>query len=209
MKNIRIFGKRGTWGWRNNVNEHWNYDADQMVVVEVYTNLEKLELFQDGKSLGVQSLTDHADHILKWAVPFKAGVLEAKSAVPGTALSQTLHTALEPAAITLSIDKTQLKADAYDVAHVTAQIVDKNGVAVKHQNREFSFVVDEKLRRLGVDNGSSKNIQPHQSDVITSHKGRALLIVQSKDLIGQARIKVTAEGLQGSELQLELAATEN
>jgi hypothetical protein len=45
--------------------------------------------------------------------------------------------------------------------------------------------------------------------VITSHKGRALLIVQSKDLIGQARVKVTAEGLQGSELQLEIAATEN
>ena len=198
--------KRGTWGWRNYVNEHWNYDEGQMVVVEVYTNLEKVELLQDGKSLGVQSLADHADHILRWAVPFKPGVLEAKSAVSGVVLTQTLHTAGEPAAIVLSIDNAQIQADSYDVAHVTAQIVDNNGVAVKHQNSEVRFVVDEKLRRLGVDNGSSKNIQPHQSDVITSHKGRALLIVQSKDLIGLASVKVTADGMQSSELQLELTA---
>jgi hypothetical protein len=195
--------KKATWGWRD-VNEHWNYSADELVVVEVYTNLEKVELFQNGESLGVQSLTENDDHVLKWAVPYQAGVLVAKSAVPETSLSYSVHTALETVAVSLTVDKQTLFADNYDVAHVTAQLVDSNGVAVKDENRTFTFTIDEKLRALGVDNGSAKNIQTHQSNIITSHKGRALLIVQSKALSGMANIKVSSDNLESDTIELFL-----
>jgi beta-galactosidase len=195
--------KKATWGWPN-VNDHWNYQTDQLIMVEVYTNLESVELIQNGVSLGVKSLTDNEDHILKWAVPYQTGTLQAKSAVAGIELSQSVLTASEPVAIDLTVDKTALSADGYDVAHVVVQLVDKNGVAVNTQDQTFTFIIDEKLRLLGVDNGASNNVQPHKSNVITSHKGRALLIVQSKHLSGFATVAVTADGLIGEEIQVEL-----
>jgi hypothetical protein len=195
--------KRAAWGWRD-VNEHWNYQVDELVMVEVYTNLEKVELFQNGQSLGVQTLQDNEDRVLKWAVPYEGGVLSAKSVIDGTEISQSIYAALAPVAVSLTVDKNTLVADKYDVVHLTAQLVDKNGIVVEDQNRTLRFAIDEKLRSLGVDNGSPKNTQAHQSNVITTDKGRALLIVQSKDLVGTARVKVTSDGLTSGDVQLDL-----
>lgn len=195
--------RSASWLWPD-VNDHWNYQLGELVNVEVYTNLERVELFQNGVSLGIRSLTDNEDHILKWAVPYQAGTLQAKSAVGGTDCSQSIRSTSEPVAIDLTVDRIMLRTDGYDVAHVVAQLVDEDGVAVKTQDQTFTFIVDEKLRLLGVDNGESSNIQPHKSNIITSHKGRALLIVQSKDLSGIATVAVAADGLKGDEVQLDL-----
>jgi beta-galactosidase/beta-glucuronidase len=195
--------RMASWRWPD-VNDHWNYQPGELVSVEVYTNLESVELFQNGVSLGVKSLTDNEDHIIKWAVPYQPGTLQAKSAVEGIEFSQSILTASEAVTVDLTVDKTTLSADGYDVAHVVVQLVDKNGVTVNTQDQTFTFIVDEKLRLLGVDNGASNNVQPHKSNVITSHKGRALLIVQSKDLSGLATVAVTADGLKEEEIQLEL-----
>lgn len=195
--------KRATWGWHN-VNDHWNYDANELVVVEVYTNVEKVELFHNGQSLGVQTLSGNEDHIMKWAAPYQAGELVAKSAVTGTTVSYSLQTASKPVAVALTVDKKALTADNYDVAHVIAQLVDSNGVAVKNEERTFTFSVDEKLRTLGVDNGDSKFVDAHKTNTVASNKGRALLIVQGKTLEGLANIKVTADNLQGDNVSLEL-----
>jgi len=195
--------EKARWGWRQ-VNEHWNYPVDELVMVEVYTNLEAVELFQNGESLGIQSLSENEDRVLKWAVPYQVGELVAKSAVAESPLSYSVRTALHPVAVSLTVDKQTLSADNYDVAHITAQLVDSNGVAVKDQDRTFTFSVDEKLRTLGVDNGSERNIQAHQSNVITSHKGRALLIVQGKASTGIADITVASDNLEGGTIKLAL-----
>jgi len=168
------------------------------------SNLEAVELFQNGESLGIQSLSENEDRVLKWAVPYQVGELVAKSAVAESPLSYSVRTALHPVAVSLTVDKQTLSADNYDVAHITAQLVDSNGVAVKDQDRTFTFSVDEKLRTLGVDNGSERNIQAHQSNVITSHKGRALLIVQGKASTGIADITVASDNLEGGTIKLAL-----
>jgi len=102
------------------------------------------------------------------------------------------------------VDRQRLDADGYDVAHITAQVVDKNGIAVTTQERKLSFDIDPKLRSLGVDNGAADNLQPHKSNEIITRNGRALLIVQTKASIGDATINVSADGLEGAELGLNI-----
>jgi hypothetical protein len=176
---------KAKWGWRN-VNQHWNYASNQTISIEVYTNQKSVELFLNQKSLGIQHLKHNPDHILKWAVPFVAGTLTAKSLTTGEKVH--IQTAGDPVGLRLTADKTDLEADNYDVVHVTAQLVDKDGYPVYHLNRKLEFTIDEKLTNLGVDNGSSTNIQNHKRNVITTHKGRALLIVQSTNNTGKANI---------------------
>jgi hypothetical protein len=175
-------------------------------VVEVYTNQAEVELFLNGKSQGVQRLVNNDDHILKWLVAYEPGELKAISVVTGVDVGTSLRSSLEPAAVVLSVDRKRLDADGYDVAHIIAQVVDKNGVAVMTQERKLSFGIDPKLQLLGVDNGAADNVQPHKSDEITTRNGRALLIVQTKTSVGDAIINVSADGLEGAELGLSIKA---
>ncbi|WP_199271748.1 hypothetical protein [Paraglaciecola sp. L3A3] len=71
---------------------------------------------------------------------------------------------------------------------MTAQLIDENGFSVYHKNKQIEFNISDALSNLGVDNGASDNIQKHQNNKLTTHKGRALLIVQSKNKTGKANI---------------------
>ncbi|MDU0355118.1 DUF4982 domain-containing protein [Paraglaciecola aquimarina] len=193
--------KRAKWGWRP-INKHWNYPPKQNIVVEVYTNQQGVELFLNDSSLGVQYLQDNPDHILKWSVPYSAGTLTAKAL--DSQITTSLDTAGEPVSIQLNVDKNSLSANRYDVAHVTAQLIDKNGNPVYHHNKSIEFTINGALTRLGVDNGASDNIQKHQTNTITTVQGRALLIVQSKDLLGQAQISASLNGKISSTLAITI-----
>ncbi|WP_200870163.1 glycoside hydrolase family 2 TIM barrel-domain containing protein [Catenovulum agarivorans] len=187
--------KKGKWFWRD-VNPHWNYENNQQIIVEVYSNQPEVELLLNGKSLGIKKLSDNEDRILKWAVPFSAGKLTARAV--GSVIETEIATAGEPAAIKLTSDKTELVNDQYQVSHIVAQLVDKNGNPVYHQEGKITFDVATGLKALGVDNGWSRNVQKHQSDSLTTYRGRALLIVQSTEATGAFAVNVQSSKLKPS-----------
>lgn len=154
--------KTKTWFWHD-VNTHWNYEAGEMTAVEVYTNCEAVELFLNGESLGVKQLADFDDHIIKWAVPYQAGKLEAR----GVDASSVLETSGEPVGITMAVDG----------CHVIAQIVDVDGLPVKFTEREIRFEIEGDGRILGIDNGDCFSTQAFQSDRAMTDQGRCLLVV--------------------------------
>ncbi len=194
--------KTALWIWHN-VNNHWDYDDNEMVSVEVYSNCDEVELFLDEKSLGVKKLADFEDHIYKWAVPFSAGKLVAKGSVNGKQVSTTLITPEEVAEIKLTVDKTDLNADGYDVAHVIAQLVDKNGNAVKTDNVKLSFKSEGNIKILGVDNGAATNVQDYNTNQIVTDKGRCLLVVQSiKGLSGDVSISASATNIKSNTISI-------
>ncbi|GAB4563518.1 MAG: beta-galactosidase GalB [Anaerolineae bacterium] len=196
--------QRRLWVWHE-LNEHWNYEPGELVVVEVYSNCDEVELFLNGRSLGVQHLSEQEDRAFKWAVPFAEGILEARGRhADGRTVSGHLRTASEPAEIALEVDQTSLKADGYDVAHVVAQLVDASGVPVRHMEREIVFKVDGPCRVLGVDNGAHDNVQPFQSDRLTTSQGRALLIVQSLTSPGAVTIAAVSGPIGSSPVEIDV-----
>ena len=186
--------------WNNSkANMHWNYKPGELVVVEVPTNNHVVELFLNNRSLGSRSLSDNPDRILRWVVPFEAGTLTARAGFEGQEVESVLKTTSAAVAIKLSVDKTTLNSDGYDVAHIIAQLVDKDGLEVKTENAELTFNVDGNVKVLGVDNGSKDNIQDFQSNKIITFKGKALLLVQSlKDKTGKMNIKAKAPNLKSN-----------
>ncbi|MGC6455582.1 MAG: sugar-binding domain-containing protein [Coraliomargaritaceae bacterium] len=155
--------KTKTWFWHD-VNRHWNYGAGELIAVEVYTNCEAVELFLNDRSLGVRKLADFEDRILKWAVPFEGGQLEARA----VGVSDCLETAGEPAAIELEVDG----------CHVVAQLVDASGIPVKYVERTLVFELDGPGRLLGVDNGNCFSTQSFQAESAVTAQGRCLLVVE-------------------------------
>ncbi|CAM4382155.1 glycoside hydrolase family 2 TIM barrel-domain containing protein [Zobellia roscoffensis] len=197
--------EKALWFWHES-NEYWNYDVNEPTVVEVYSNCEEVELFLNDASLGKKKLVDFNDHIYKWSVPFTEGELRAEGYIGGKkvdAIAQ-IKTAKEPYAVQLSVDKTELGANAYDVAHIVAQIVDEDGNPVRHINSEISFSISGDVKLLGVDNGSARNVQDFQSNKIVTDQGRALLIVQSNAQADKVTISAASEGLKTGEVTLKI-----
>ncbi|MDF7822526.1 glycoside hydrolase family 2 TIM barrel-domain containing protein [Pontiellaceae bacterium B12227] len=174
--------KQKLWVWHD-VNTHWNYAAGEMIAVEVYSNCAAVELFLDGESLGVKQLADFEDRIYKWAVPFRAGRLEARAADA----SDQMITAGKAAAI-------QLEADG---CHVIAQLVDAEGTPVKTEEHEMVFKVSG-ASILGVDNGAPDNIQDFLAGRIVTSQGRCLLVVD-----GACDVQASAAGLSDCSIQVE------
>ncbi len=193
--------KKALWGWHA-LNEHWDYQAGEQVIVEVISKCPSLELFLNGESLGQKKLVDFEDRIYKWAVPFAAGTLEAVGQIGETEVRTTIHTSTEPTAIALNADKQHLKADGYDVVHLVLQLQDEQGKAVKAKDQLVNFEIEGPATFLGVDNGAIDNVQDFQSNQLITHHGRALAIIQSKREAGVIKVRVSGAGLQEKTLAL-------
>ncbi len=193
----------GQYRWRN-TNMHWNYKEGEMVIVEVCSNHSIVELQLNGRTLGRRSMSDCPDRIYRWVVPYEAGVLTAKAGFKGQEVIATLETTTAPKAITLTADKTELAADAYDVSHLVVQLIDEKGREVKTENVKVTFEVEGDARLLGVDNGADDNINPFQSNSIVTSQGRCLAIIQSTKNAGTVKVKAIAEGYEPQEVVINV-----
>ncbi|WP_298536835.1 glycoside hydrolase family 2 TIM barrel-domain containing protein [uncultured Algibacter sp.] len=187
--------KYALWDWQD-VNEHWNYEADEMISIEIYSNLDELELFLNDKSLGKKQLADFEDHVYKWGVPFADGELKAVGTKNGREIVQKVVTVNESKAITLTADAKSISANYNDVVHIEAQFTDANGNPSMTDDREITFEIKGPAKLLGVDNGWKKSVQKFQTNVNTTHNGKTLLIVQATGEAGTIEVIAHVDGME-------------
>ena len=161
------------------VNPYWNYTVGEKTIVEVYSNCEVVELFQNGKSLGKKWLKDQEDYTYKWAVDYKNGALIAKGIKGKQKAIAKLETVGEPVAIRLTPDRKNAGANNTDVIHVVAQLVDKNGKEVKNLENEITFEISGEYRFLGTDCGNTAKLANFKEKTVATNFGKSLLIIQA------------------------------
>ncbi|MBU3005357.1 glycoside hydrolase family 2 TIM barrel-domain containing protein [Paraglaciecola arctica] len=194
---------RSYW-WRDS-NRHWNYKKGEPVLVEVASNHAMVELFLNGRSLGYRSMTESADRLLRWVVPFEEGELIARAGFKGQEQEAKIVTVDQATNLNLTTDKTELLADGYDVAHLVVQLQDGLNRDVTTENVKVTFDIEGEARLLGVDNGATDNIQDFQSTSLVTHKGRALAIIQSiKGASGKIKVTAKANGIKAGEIIVKL-----
>ncbi|OHX63866.1 threonine synthase [Flammeovirga pacifica] len=180
--------------WQN-VNPHWNYQKDEKTIVEVYSNCEEVELFQNGKSLGKQYLKDQIDYTYKWAVDYKKGKIVAKGKKGKQKATTQLETAGEVAGIKITADRESMLANNTDVTHFVAQLVDKNGKPVKFEENEMIFEVEGNHRFLGTDCGDSRKIENFKNNQVATSFGQCLMAAQATKV--PTELKVSARSVDG------------
>lgn len=180
---------RRLWKWQD-VNPYWNYSEGQMVAVEIYTNCEEVTLYLDDENLGSKSLADFEDHIIKWALPYKAGSLKAVGTMNGATVEDVIESASKPVTLELTANKIT-EEDNETVHFVTAQLLDQAGNPVKHSEEKVVFEVEGDYKLLGTDNGSPRNVESYQNYEITTNHGQCLLLLeadQASDLLVTAKM---------------------
>ncbi|MEI8650947.1 hypothetical protein P4S73_28695 [Paraglaciecola sp. Hal342] len=188
------------WGWHD-VNHHWNYNKDTLVAIEVYTNCAGSRAVGKWSIRGVKQLADFPDRIMKWAVPYTQGRVQAKGL--GTCQTQDqLQTAANASQINLHADRQVLPADGYGVAHIELQLQDNQGRPVVLDEQTIQFDITGPVTVLGVDNGAPDSLQPYRAEQVTTAKGRALLMLQSTLTPGEVTVTASSSGVKAASLHL-------
>jgi len=187
---------------------HWNWAGKEGQAIEVWchSNLDRVELSLNGKSLGDKSVPRNG-HVA-WQVPFAPGRIEAKGYRGATQVLTDARETTGPAArLVLRADRDRIAGDGEDVAVVVAEVTDAQGRVVPTAGDAITFEVAGAGKLLGVGNGDPSS---HESDLGPTRRafnGLCLAIVQARDGAGVARVRGSALGLQPATLEIAFTDT--
>jgi len=183
---------------------YWNWKQGDTVDVWAYTNCEEVELFLNGKSLGIKSKQGDELHLM-WRVPYVPGTLKAVGRTNGQVVMNTeVKTAGVPAKILLSADRSQIHADGKDLSFVTVTVVDKDGTMVPYADNLVRFKIDGPITIAGVDNGCQTSHAPFKANYRKAFNGKCLVILQTTKEKGKATLTATSDGLKKASIELNI-----
>lgn len=192
------------------VPSYWDFNPGQPVDVLIYSNAERVELFLNGKSLGVQemSLADSSEMRAHYIVPFERGELSAKGyGRHGEVVAEDrTATSGDPKKIILNSDKDAVFADGRDIAFVTISTADSVGNEVGNARNRIKVEVSGAGRLVGLDNGDSTDYDSYKGDNRRLFSGKLLAMVQSTLEEGEICVRAVSEGLEPAEITIEASA---
>ena len=197
--------QEGQRRWRPRVFSHWNWQGKEgeTIWVEVCTNCGSVELFLNGKSLGSKELSTAPNLILKWEVPYEAGILKAVGKIDNKEVcTYKLQTTGKPAGILLKPDRKTIKADGRDLSHIEVNVVDKDGNIVPYADNLITFNISGKGKIIGAGSGNPQSIEDYKSNKRKAYNGKCLVIIQSTTKPGEIQLTTTSSGLPQSSITI-------
>lgn len=181
---------------------HWNKEGlpqKDTIDVNLYTNMDEVELFLNGKSLGKRTVGKF--DIPKYKVPYVAGRLVAKGKKDGKKYTEIVETTGLPYQIQIvSETGNTIKNDGQDISILTMKVLDKKGRLVPTASNKLNFSI-ENGKILGVGNGhpSSQepdNFAPGEAVYRNAFGGLAQIIIKSDGSEKPVKLTVTSDGLK-------------
>src|SRR5690554_5998659 len=166
---------------------HWNLKGreGEIIPVWVYTNCNEVELYQDGKSLGLQK-PDNYTHV-EWLVEYKPGQLIAAGRNNGKTVAQKIvETTGPPVALKLRLEDDNVKADNEDFAIITCWCEDEDGRFVPDASPHIRFNANKYGKIVGIGSDVCDHT-PADSFDRRMHAGLCSIAVRAGDAAGVLR----------------------
>ena len=199
---------------------HWNWPGleGKEIAVWVYSNMDRVELFCNGESLGAKDMTK--DGHLAWNVAYAPGYIEARGFKGGKqVLTERRDTVGTPAKLVLTADRKQVDANGEDVAMFAVEVQDAQGRYHPLADNQVTFHVSGQARLIGTGNGDPTNHESDRGSVRKAFNGLCMALVQSTKYAGEITVEATSTGLKaatpvtisskGVQLRPQLAAWEH
>ena len=200
------------------LSENWNREAGEMVSLYTYTNGDEVELFLNGKSLGVKKNSNDPKlrARIKWDnIAYAPGTLVAVAKKNGKVVARhQIETTGEAVALKLIPDMETWHADGKDLMHVRIYAVDKKGRRVLNVKDakafdKLTFTVKGDANIVAVDNGNIASDELHIGKTQLEKtiqrnlfQGSALVILRSGDKPGKIELSVAGEKMKAKKLVL-------
>ena len=200
------------------LSENWNREAGELVSLYTYTNGDEVELFLNGKSLGVKKNSNDPKlrARIKWDnIAYAPGTLVAVAKKNGKVVARhQIETTGEAVALKLVPDAENWHADGKDLMHVRVYAVDKKGRRVLNVKdaRAFdklTFTVKGDANIVAVDNGNIASDELHIGKTQLEKtiqrnlfQGSALVILRAGKQNGKVELMVSSDKMKARKLVL-------
>ena len=200
------------------LSENWNREAGEKVSLYTYTNADEVELFLNGKSLGVKKNSEDPKlrARIKWDdIAYAPGVLLAVARKNGKVVARhQIETTGEAVALKQVPDMETWHADGKDLMHVRIYAVDKKGRRVLNVKDakafdKLTFQVKGDANIVAVDNGNISSDELHIGKTQLEKtiqrnlfQGSALVILRAGDKPGKIELSVAGEKMKAKKLVL-------
>lgn len=124
-----------------------------------------------------------------------------------TVLTERRETVGKPAAIRLNCDRSNLHADAEDVAVVKVEIVDAQGRLVPTADNHVQFALRGPARLIGVGNGDPSSHEDDKAPQRKAFNGLCAALLQTTRNSGDIVLQATPPGLTSATLRLHAGVT--
>ena len=205
------------------LSENWNREAGEKVSLYTYTNGDEVELFLNGKSLGVKKNSNDPKlrARIKWDnIAYAPGTLVAVAKKNGKVVARhQIETTGEAVALKLVPDVETWHADGKDLMHVRIYAVDKKGRRVLNVKDakafdKLTFTVKGDANIVAVDNGNIASDELHigktqleKSIQRNLFQGSALVILRAGNKPGKIELSVAGEKMKARKLVLNTKKT--
>ena len=200
------------------LSENWNREAGEKVSLYTYTNGDEVELFLNGKSLGVKKNSNDPKlrARIKWDnIAYAPGTLVAVAKKNGKVVARhQIETTGEAVALKLVPDVENWHADGKDLMHVRIYAVDKKGRRVLNMKDakafdKLTFQVKGDANIVAVDNGNIASDELHIGKTQLEKtiqrnlfQGSALVILRAGKQNGKVELLVSSDKMKARKLVL-------
>lgn len=194
------------------LSENWNREAGEKVSLYTYTNGDEVELFLNGKSLGVKKNSNDPKlrARIKWDnIAYAPGTLVAVAKKNGKVVARhQIETTGAAVALKLVPDMETWHADGKDLMHVRIYAVDKKGRRVLNMKDakafdKLTFTVKGDANIVAVDNGNIASDELHIGKTQLEKtiqrnlfQGSALVILRAGNKPGKIELSVAGEKMK-------------
>ncbi|HEV2620252.1 MAG TPA: beta-galactosidase GalA, partial [Acidobacteriaceae bacterium] len=187
---------------------HWNWNGKEGQEIDVWchSNLDSVELFLNGKSLGSKSVEQNS-HV-SWKVRYTPGVIEARGQkAGGVSLTSKRETTFAPARIRMQADRTTIAANSEDLAVITIEVVDAAGRIVPTASNMIRFLLSGPGKLLGLGNGDPSCDELDKAEQRSAFNGLCMALVQSNRTPGPITFQASSPGLESASIVIQGEST--
>ena len=182
----------------------WPGQEGRMMEVEVYSGVEKVRLFLNGKLIGEKAAGREQEFKTMFEVPYAPGTLKAVGVKADRVVAESvLTTAGRPARLRLTADRSTVQADGQDLSFVTVEAVDAEGRFQPDAGQEVQFAISESGVIAAVGNADGTDSDSYQGTRRKLYRGRAMAVIRTSKQGGPIRLKATAEGLSETAVTIQ------
>ncbi len=177
---------------------HWNWLEGQTIDMWCYYNqADEVELYINGKSMGVRRKADSHQYHVMWRVTFEPGEVKVVARQDGREVRQkVIRTAGPPHHLRLTTDRQTMAADGKSLTFITVEVVDKDGNLCPNAENQVFFEVDGNVNIAGVDNGCQTSMERFKADNRKAFNGKCLVVLRAGKQPGKATLKAKAVDLK-------------
>ncbi|WP_215223995.1 glycoside hydrolase family 2 TIM barrel-domain containing protein [Echinicola shivajiensis] len=181
---------------RRSIQDSWTGEEGEEKWVAVYANVDEVELWLNGESLGRKALEYSSEEMPGWPVTFEKGTLKAVGFRNGKEVAAYGITSPGKAdQLVVNMEEGESGIVLMDI-----EIQDKAGNRIVSDDRDITFEIDGTAKLLGLESGDLSSHEDYREDHRKTYQGRLRAYIQIE---GEVKIKISTKGLKPVRLKMK------